>query len=70
MINTGNTQRNILHLNIRSLDKHFGELMALDTQTNHIFEYIALCEIGKKNIESRKAMLKSMGYNFHFKLSP
>ena len=68
-INTGNTQTNILHLNIRSLDKHFGELMALDTQTNHIFDYIALCEIGKKNIDSRKALLKSMGFNFQYKLS-
>ena len=57
MINTGNTQTNILHLNIRSLDKHFGELMALDTQTNKIFEYIALCEIDKKTLNLAKLCL-------------
>ncbi len=43
-----NTQTNIVHFNIRSLDKHFSELMAFNTQTKEKFQYIALSEIGKK----------------------
>ena len=65
----GTTQTNIVHFNIRSLDKHFGELMAFHAQTENIFEYTALSEIGKKNLESRKALLQSMGLDFHYKES-
>ncbi len=65
----GNAQTNIVHFNIRSLDKHFGELMAFQAQTDNIFEYIALSEIGKKNLESRKALLQTMGYDLNFRES-
>ena len=65
----GITQTNMVHFNIRSLDKHFGELMAFHDQTENIFEYTALSEIGKKNLESRKALLQSMGLDLHYKES-
>lgn len=65
----GTKSTNIVHFNIRSLDKHYGELLAFKLQTNNLFQYIALSEIGKKNIVSRKAMLKNIGYTLNYKLS-
>jgi hypothetical protein len=67
--NLGKIHTNIVHFNIRSLDRHFGELTAFNTQTDNVFDYIALSEIGTKNIEARKALLSTMGYQFHYKLS-
>ena len=67
--NIGTKSTNIVHFNIRSLDKHFGELLAFNEQTDNLFQYIALSEIGKKNIEPRKAMLKNIGCNLNYKLS-
>ena len=67
--NIGTMYTNIVHMNIRSLDKHFGELVAFKTQTNYLFDYIGLSEIGKKNIDSRKALLNNLGYTLHYKLS-
>jgi len=43
--------------------------MAFHEQTGNIFEYTALSEIGKKNLESRKALLQSMGLDLHYKES-
>ena len=57
---------NIMHLNIRSLDLHFGEMLALLENLDNQFQCIALSEIGKKNIENREAFLKSLGYNFKY----
>ena len=65
----GNTQTNVVHFNIRSLDKHFSELLSFHEQTKHIFDYTGLSEIGKKNLESRKAFLQTMGYDLHYKES-
>jgi hypothetical protein len=65
----GNTQTNRVHFNIRSIDKHFVELMSFQTQTENVFEYIALSEIGKKKLQSRKALLQTMGYDLHYKES-
>ena len=59
-------QTRILHLNIHSLDKHWGELVAaLDALEN--MDFIALSEIGTKNIENREAMILKYGYNFQYK---
>ena len=66
---TGTKYTNIVHMNIRSLDKHFGELLAFQAETNYLFKYIGLSEIGKKNIDSRKAQLNNIGYTLHYKLS-
>ena len=53
-------QSTLIHLNIRSLDKHLGKLIALkETMLNP--EFICLSEIGRKNIESREAQLHKMG---------
>ena len=65
----GKTHTNIVHFHIRPLDRHFGELTAFNTQTNNVFDYIALSEIGTKNIEARKELLNTMGYQLHYKLS-
>ena len=59
-------QTRILHLNIHSLDKHWGErVAALDALEN--MDFIALSEIGTKNIENREAMILKYGYNFQYK---
>ena len=65
----GNTHTNVVHFNIRSLDKHFSELISFHEQTQHVFDYTGLSEIGKKNLESRKAFLQTMGYDLHYKES-
>ena len=52
----------ILHQNIRSLDKHFGKLIALSSSINSP-PVICLSEIGQKNLENRKAQLEHLGYN-------
>ena len=53
VLNKNDHNISLLHLNIRSLDKHFAELTALLNCFNHNFDVIALTEIGKKNIASR-----------------
>ena len=58
-------QSTLIHLNIRSLDKHLGKLIALkETMLNP--EFICLSEIGRKNIESREAQLHKMGLSMKF----
>ena len=52
----------ILSLNIRSLDKHFNELSCLLSAIVNM-DIVAISEIGRKNIESRSAFLKNMGFN-------
>ena len=46
----------LLHHNIRSLDKNYGELIALINSLGNNFDFIALSEIRQKNIESRKTL--------------
>ncbi len=58
----------ILHQNIVSLDKHFGELIALLTTLHDNFDFIALSEIGKKNIQNYEGILKNLGYNFKYQM--
>ena len=60
------TNLNLMHINIRSLDLHFGEMIALLDSLNNKFQFVALSEIGKKNIENREAFLKSLGYNMKY----
>lgn len=55
----------LLNLNIRSLDKHFGEFIALLTTLDCKFDFITISEIGKKNIANRAAILKEK-YNCEF----
>ena len=64
--NQNEEKLNILHINIRSLDLHFGEMLALLERVENQFQMIALSEIGKKNIENREAFLKSLGYKFKY----
>ena len=55
----------IMHENIRSLDKHFGKLLALmSTIDNPIVT--CLSEIGQKNLENRKAQLSHLGYDMYY----
>ena len=59
------TRRNdfrLIHLNIRSLDKNWGQLMGLLNTIDADFDIIALSETGRKNIENREAQLKHYGY--------
>ena len=55
----------IIHQNIRSLDKHFGKLVAL-SETLDSPDIIALSEIGQKNIESRRTQLTNLGYDMKY----
>ena len=59
------TRRNdfrLIHLNIRSLDKNWAQLMGLLNTIDADFDVIALSETGRKNIENREAQLKHYGY--------
>ena len=55
----------VLNLNIRSLDKHIGDLMALLLNVDHIFDIIILTEIGRKNIENRVSTVRDR-YNMEY----
>ena len=52
-------------INIRSLDKHFGNFIAMTEAMEHP-SFIGISEIGKKNIRNRKKQLKKFGYNLKF----
>ena len=52
----------ILHNNIRSLDKHFNNIVAF-INTLELPDIIAFSEIGKKNIPNRKKQLQKLGYS-------
>jgi exonuclease III len=52
-----NNEVNLLHLNIRSLNLHFRELISLIKTTGDNYDFVALSEVGKTNLESRKAEL-------------
>ena len=65
-ISNNESKLNIMHINIRSLDLHFGEMLALLESVNNQFQFIALSEIGQKNIENREAFLKTLGYNMKY----
>ena len=64
-INKHSINNVIWHQNIRSLDKHFGHLVAY---INLLKEpsFTCLTEIGRKNIENRKAQLNRLGYDMEF----
>ncbi len=62
-----NSELKLIHHNIRSLDLHFGELMALLSSLGDNFDFVALSEIGHKNIENRENELKKLGYEFKYK---
>ncbi len=51
---TTNTDIKLLHLNIRNLDAHYGEL-ALHESVGGGYDFIALTEIGQNNLNSRRA---------------
>ena len=55
----------IMHENIRSLDKHFGKLLALMSTINYP-TITCLSEIGQKNLENRKAQLSHLGYDMFY----
>jgi ferritin-like metal-binding protein YciE len=55
----------VLNLNIRSLDKHLNELLTMVQNIEHVFDFITLTEIGKKNIDIRANMVCDM-YNFEY----
>lgn len=59
---------NLIHCNIRSIDKHYGELLALKESLTFRTNFIALSEIGTKNIDSREASLKNIGLNFKYEI--
>ena len=62
-----NIALSVLNLNIRSMDKHLGELMALIANVNHNFHIIALSEIGSKNVANRLMSIRDR-YNAEFVL--
>ena len=55
----------IMHENIRSLDKHFGKLLALMSTVDNP-SVTCLSEIGQKNLENRKAQLSHLGYDMYY----
>ena len=55
----------IMHENIRSLDKHFGKLLALMSTINYP-AITCLSEIGQKNLDNRKAQLSHLGYDMFY----
>ncbi len=57
-----NTELKLLHHNIRSLNAHFGELMALLHSLGDTFDFTALSEIGKCNLENRNRELEKFGF--------
>ena len=59
---TKNNELRLLHHNIRSLDAHYGELLALLHSLGNNFDFIALSEIGTINIKERGAQLEKHGY--------
>ena len=60
-----NVSNIIWHQNIRSLDKHFGHLMAYINLLEKP-SFTCLTEIGRKNVENRKAQLKNLGYDMEY----
>ncbi len=59
----------IIHHNIRSLDAHFGKLLALIKSLQNDIDFIALSEIGKNNIENRAMQLEKHGYKMKYEKS-
>ena len=66
-MNCTNYNLSLLHLNIRSLDKHSNELTALIISIDKTIDIIALTEKGRKNIENRAALF-SDAYNMTYEL--
>ena len=59
-----NKDISLLHMNIRSLDRHWGEFISLLNSLDFNFDIIALTEIGTKNLKERTAFMKD--YNFYY----
>jgi hypothetical protein len=66
-MNRTNYDLKVLHINIRSLDKHGGELIAMLNALDNKFDVIALTEIGKNNVPNVAAMLSDV-YNVECQL--
>jgi hypothetical protein len=64
------TDLTLLHHNIRSLDLHFGDLIALISSLGGNFDFITLSEIGNCRLENRESDLKDHGYNFVYEPPP
>ena len=56
----------LIHANIVSLDKHFAKLKTLMSSTVEQVDFVALSEIGRKNLPNRQVMLQKLGYNFEY----
>ncbi len=54
-------------MNIRTLDGHYDELLALNNMMGECFDFITLREIGTCNLDSRAASIaRDIGFNFEF----
>ncbi len=62
---TMGTHIKLLHMNIRTLDGHYGELLALNIMIGECFDFITLTEIWPYNLDSRAALIaRDIGFNF------
>ena len=59
LLKTCNPELSILHLNIRSLNKHRAKLTSFLETLDKEFDIIALTEIGKLNIENNLAFFEN-----------
>ena len=64
--NSSYISSSLLHLNIRSLNKHLGALFTLVNSIDFDFDFVALSEIGRVNIESRAATIETQ-FDHQFK---
>ena len=48
----------VININIRSLDRHFSDLLGLLYSLDHPIDVISITEIGKKNVQNRINMLR------------
>ncbi len=57
----------LIHMNIRSMDLHFNELISMLNFMEFDFDIIGLTEIGKNNLANRAELLRD---NYNFKYEP
>ncbi len=61
------THIQLLHMNIRTLDGHYGELLDLNSMMGECFDFITLTEIWPRNLDSRAALIaRDIGFNYEF----
>ncbi len=63
---TDTSSISLMHVNIRSLSKNFGSLITLVNSIELDFDFIALSEIGRLNVENRASSIENE-YNHQFK---